>query len=59
MKGMLRKCTSCGTYTLRQDACPRCGMGVRIPHPAKFSPQDKYSRFRLALREIYEKEREE
>ncbi|MDI9643667.1 MAG: RNA-protein complex protein Nop10 [Candidatus Verstraetearchaeota archaeon] len=51
MKGMLRRCASCGTYTLRENDCPVCGGQVRIPHPAKFSPQDRFSRFRIALKE--------
>ncbi len=49
MKGMIRKCTVCGEYTLKA-VCPRCGGRVRNPHPARFSPEDKYSRFRLALK---------
>lgn len=50
MKGLIRKCSSCGEYTLSATKCPRCGGSLRNPHPAKFSPDDKYSRFRLALR---------
>lgn len=50
MKGMIRKCSSCAEYTLKADRCPKCGAAVRNPHPAKFSPDDKYSRFRLALK---------
>jgi H/ACA ribonucleoprotein complex subunit 3 len=55
---MIRKCTACGQYTLHQDACPRCGGQLRNPHPAKFSPDDRYSRFRLALK-LEEKEKED
>ena len=47
---MIRKCSVCGEYTLRIDACHHCGGALRNPHPAKFSPEDKYSRFRLALK---------
>jgi len=47
---MIRKCSVCGEYTLHEDCCPRCGGAVRNPHPAKFSPEDKYSRFRLRLK---------
>ena len=50
MKGMIRRCGACGEYTLKGDACPHCGGTLRNPHPAKFSPEDKYSRFRLALK---------
>lgn len=51
MVWLLRKCESCRRYTLKQDVCPYCGGKVRIPHPAKFSPEDKYARYRIALRE--------
>jgi len=50
---LLRRCQKCATYTLKKDVCPRCGGAVRIPHPAKFSPEDKYLKYRVAL----EKER--
>ena len=51
MKGMIRKCASCGEYTMKADRCPKCGGAVKNPHPAKFSPDDKYSRYRLALKQ--------
>jgi H/ACA ribonucleoprotein complex subunit 3 len=47
---LLRKCEKCGNYTLKIDVCPRCGGKVHIPHPAKFSPDDKYMKYRLAHR---------
>lgn len=50
LKGMIRKCRECGSYTLSDDRCPRCKGTLKNPHPAKFSPDDKYSRFRLALK---------
>jgi H/ACA ribonucleoprotein complex subunit 3 len=28
--------------------CPYCGGKVHIPHPPKFSPDDKYVRYRMA-----------
>ncbi len=49
MKGMIRKCTVCGEYTLRKDRCQHCGGTLKNPHPARFSPEDKYSKYRLAL----------
>jgi len=58
MKGMFRKCRDCGSYTLNEERCPRCNGTLRNPHPAKFSPDDKYSRFRLALKLEGEKEGE-
>jgi len=26
---------------------PRCGGPVKVPHPPKFSPEDKYQRYRI------------
>ena len=45
MKWLMRKCIQCLRYTLK-DACPYCGHSTRIPHPAKFSPDDKYAKYR-------------
>ncbi len=32
------------------DKCPYCDGQVHIPHPAKFSPDDKYVKQRVALK---------
>jgi H/ACA ribonucleoprotein complex subunit 3 len=29
------------------ELCPYCGGKVKIPHPAKFSPDDKYIKYRI------------
>jgi len=50
MGWLLRKCEQCNKYTLNQEKCPYCGGKVRIPHPAKFSPQDKYAKYRRAMK---------
>jgi H/ACA ribonucleoprotein complex subunit 3 len=50
MVWFLRKCEKCGGYTLKKDKCPRCGGKVRVPHPAKFSPDDKYIKYRMAFK---------
>lgn len=50
MVWLLRKCEKCEKYTLKKDLCPYCGGRVRIPHPPKFSPDDKYIMFRMALK---------
>lgn len=49
MKFILKKCGSCGRYTLAEQ-CPACGTEPASAHPAKFSPDDKYARYRLAGR---------
>jgi H/ACA ribonucleoprotein complex subunit 3 len=49
MVWLMRRCTKCGNYTLNTDVCPVCGGAVRIPHPPKFSPDDKYLKYRVAM----------
>jgi H/ACA ribonucleoprotein complex subunit 3 len=51
MVWLLRKCEECASYTLKVDKCPHCGGKLHTPHPAKFSPNDKYARHRVALKE--------
>ena len=53
---LLRKCEKCEKYTLNQEVCPACGGKVHIPHPAKFSPDDKYAKYRTALRGLGQNE---
>jgi len=43
----IRKCVSCAAYTMRQE-CPQCGGETRTAHPPKYSPLDKYARYRRA-----------
>jgi H/ACA ribonucleoprotein complex subunit 3 len=47
---LLRKCEQCGKYTLKKNGCPYCGGNVRIPHPPKFSPDDKYLKYRISVK---------
>ncbi|MCD6458180.1 MAG: ribosome biogenesis protein [Thermofilum sp. ex4484_82] len=49
-KGILRMCKKCGKYTLKQDKCPYCGGPVRVPHPPKFSPEDKWGEYRRKIK---------
>ena len=44
---MLHYCDKCKVYTLNQDSCPKCNEKVRSPHPPKYSPQDKYQKYRI------------
>jgi H/ACA ribonucleoprotein complex subunit 3 len=55
MVWLLRKCVKCGEYTLKHESCPVCGGDLRVPHPAKFSPEDKYAKYRRAMREVNQK----
>ena len=52
MVWLLRKCIKCQAYTLNQNYCPFCGNSVRVPHPAKFSPEDRYAKYRIAMKEL-------
>jgi H/ACA ribonucleoprotein complex subunit 3 len=49
MRFQLRKCSKCNHYTLKEK-CPKCNEETISVHPAKFSPDDKYMRYRLAER---------
>jgi H/ACA ribonucleoprotein complex subunit 3 len=50
MNKLLRRCGQCGSYTLKQ-ICPKCGSSdVHVPHPPRFSPDDKYLRYRMPER---------
>jgi H/ACA ribonucleoprotein complex subunit 3 len=46
---MMKKCNTCSVYTLK-GKCPGCGGKTLSPHPAKFSPGDKYGKYRRMLR---------
>ncbi|MGA2876105.1 MAG: RNA-protein complex protein Nop10 [Nitrososphaerales archaeon] len=50
MNRILRKCKVCLNYTLG-DKCPKCGsLETTIPHPPRFSPDDRYLRYRVRSR---------
>jgi H/ACA ribonucleoprotein complex subunit 3 len=48
MRNLMMRCTNCGRYTLG-DKCPACGTKTATPHPARYSPDDKYARYRSPL----------
>ena len=47
---LLRVCKECNKYTLQQT-CPVCGHATESAHPARFSPQDPYSQYRIAKKQ--------
>ena len=49
MRFQMRRCGGCGRYSLKRE-CPKCGEETVSAHPAKFSPDDKYMRYRLVDR---------
>ena len=55
MRTYLRKCVKCNAYTLK-DICPSCKQKTGVPIPARFSPQDRYGKYRRELKLRIEKE---
>lgn len=43
MKFFIRKCKVCNEYTLREI---HCNTKTICPHPLKYSPLDKYAKYR-------------
>ena len=46
MKFQLRLCEICMVYSLKEK-CIHCGNETKSAHPAKFSPDDKYLKYRI------------
>jgi len=44
----MRKCPSCGAYTFK-EVCPKCNSRTVNPEPPRFSPQDKYGKYRRQM----------
>ncbi|MBQ6218330.1 MAG: RNA-protein complex protein Nop10 [Methanosphaera sp.] len=53
MKFRMRKCRNCNEYTL-QETCPECNEKTGVIFPARFSPQDKYGKYRRMLKKQQE-----
>ncbi|MBI4392198.1 MAG: RNA-protein complex protein Nop10 [Euryarchaeota archaeon] len=49
----LNKCRKCGIYTMK-PACPSCGGNTGKPGPAKYSPEDRFGKYRRQLRRLEE-----
>ncbi len=45
MRFLMRKCVKCKIYTFK-DRCPSCGAETASAHPPRFSPEDKYGKYR-------------
>jgi len=50
LRWLMRRCVKCGRYTLRRDRCPVCGGALVVPHPPRFSPEDKYLVYRYRMK---------
>lgn len=44
----IMKCI-CGQYTMK-ETCPACGKKTTMPKPPKFSPEDKFGKYRREVR---------
>ena len=45
----LKKCPACLTYSMK-ESCPKCAIATVSPHPARFSPEDRYGPQRRELK---------
>ena len=53
MRSSIRKCPRCGRYTVKEK-CPDCDLGTITAHPAKYSPDDRYGKYRrISIQEEY------
>lgn len=53
MKSSLRKCPECGRYTVKEE-CQTCLCATVTAHPPRYSPEDKYGKYRrTAIQEEY------
>jgi len=48
MRNLLFRCPKDFTYTMNEK-CPRCGDSTVMAVPPKYSPDDKYARYRSPL----------
>ena len=55
MNQKMTRCLECGSYTLK-DTCPNCKEKTASPHPPKFSPEDRYGKYRRQLKALAKEE---
>jgi len=48
MRNLLFRCAKDSRYTM-EAKCPTCGEATVMASPAKYSPDDKYARYRSPL----------
>ncbi|MEL9915046.1 MAG: RNA-protein complex protein Nop10 [Thermoplasmatales archaeon] len=53
MKALILKCPKCGNYTMNAK-CPVCGTATISSLPPRFSPQDRFGKYRMRI--LYGKE---
>lgn len=47
---LIKKCPQCGQYTINPSKCPSCGASVVSAHPPRFSIEDRYGKYRRAMK---------
>ena len=50
MQTLVFQCKSCDIFTISKE-CPHCFSNTSNPLPPRFSPQDKYGKYRRMLKE--------
>jgi len=50
MQTLVFQCKSCDIFTISKE-CPNCSSNTSNPLPPRFSPQDKYGKYRRMLKE--------
>ena len=50
MPKILHRFIACWRYTLNDKLSPFCGEKVVYAHPAKYSPEDRYGKYRRQLK---------
>jgi len=53
MKTILYKCPDCGGYTMKH-ACTSCETVTYPSHPPRFSPEDRWGKYRRMLKKDVE-----
>lgn len=50
VRSLILRCPACGMYTM-SDICPKDGLKTKSSIPMRFTPDDKYAKYRRALLE--------
>lgn len=51
MRTSIRKCRICRIYTMR-EICPSCGKRTAMALPPRYSPDDRFGKYRRMLKRI-------
>ena len=52
MRSSISHCKKCNTFTL-ESYCNKCNSQTSNPLPPKFSPEDRYGKYRRMLKEKF------